>query len=57
MGSPLSCTARLIRCAGAAELFRGRYLELPGASHWGLVLNRRALERGLPDVLAWIDAL
>ena len=50
-------TMRPAYCRRAAELFRGRYLELPGASHWGLVLNRRALERGLPDVLAWIDAL
>lgn len=50
-------TMRPAYCRRVAELFRGRYLELPGASHWGLVLNRRALERGLPDVLAWIDAL
>lgn len=50
-------TMRPAYCRRVADLFRGRYLELPGASHWGLVLNRRALDRGLPAVLAWIDAL
>ena len=30
------------------------YLEVEGASHWGLVLNRRALERAIPAVLEWI---
>jgi hypothetical protein len=30
---------------------------IQGASHWGLVLNRRALDRHLPDVLGWIAAL
>ena len=38
-------------CRRAAERFRGRYLEFQGASHRGLVLNRRALDRHLPDVL------
>ncbi|MGH7372654.1 MAG: hypothetical protein ACREJY_00370 [Candidatus Rokuibacteriota bacterium] len=44
-------------CRRVADLFRGPYLEFAGASHWGLVLNRRALDRHLPDVLAWVDAL
>ncbi|HEY7651318.1 MAG TPA: hypothetical protein VIG07_00745 [Methylomirabilota bacterium] len=44
-------------CRRAADLFGGRYLEFEGASHWGLVLSRRALDRHLPDVRAWIDAL
>lgn len=44
-------------CRRVAHLFRGSYLEFEGASHWGLVLSRRALDRHLPDVLAWVDAL
>jgi pimeloyl-ACP methyl ester carboxylesterase len=50
-------TMRPAYCRRAAQLFRGRYLEFQGASHWGLVLNRRALDRHLPDVLDWIAAL
>ena len=30
------------------------YLQVEGASHWGLVLNRRALEQTVPRVLDWI---
>lgn len=30
------------------------YLSVPNASHWGLVLNRRALATLVPDVLAWL---
>ena len=30
------------------------YLSLEGASHWGLVLNRRALEGGVPAVADWM---
>lgn len=30
------------------------YLEIEGASHWGLVLNRRALGTAIPAVLHWI---
>ncbi len=29
-------------------------LEAEGASHWGLVLNRRAITRLVPSVLAWL---
>ncbi|HET8532366.1 MAG TPA: hypothetical protein VFO08_14540 [Methylomirabilota bacterium] len=44
-------TMRPAYCRRGAELFRGRYLEFQRASHGGLVLNRRALDRHLPDVL------
>jgi pimeloyl-ACP methyl ester carboxylesterase len=30
------------------------YLSVEGASHWGLVLNRRALARTIPAVLRWL---
>jgi pimeloyl-ACP methyl ester carboxylesterase len=50
-------TMRPAYCRRVAQLFRGCYLEFAGASHWGLVLNRRALSRHLPDVLGWMDAL
>ena len=50
-------TMRPAYCRRVAERFGGRYLEFQGASHWGLVLNRRALDRHLPDVLGWIAAL
>jgi pimeloyl-ACP methyl ester carboxylesterase len=30
------------------------YLSVEGASHWGLVLQRRALSWMIPDVLRWI---
>jgi pimeloyl-ACP methyl ester carboxylesterase len=30
------------------------YLSVEGASHWGLVLQRRALNSTIPDVLRWI---
>jgi pimeloyl-ACP methyl ester carboxylesterase len=31
-------------------------LKVEGASHWGLVLNRRALATVIPAVLRWLDA-
>lgn len=31
------------------------HLEIDGASHWGLVLNRRALDGMVPLVLAWLE--
>jgi pimeloyl-ACP methyl ester carboxylesterase len=31
------------------------FLEVEGASHWGLVLNRRALDQAIPAVLEWIE--
>ena len=30
------------------------YLSVEGASHWGLVLQRRALSSMIPEVLRWI---
>jgi pimeloyl-ACP methyl ester carboxylesterase len=30
------------------------YLSIEGASHWGLVLNRRALDTMIPAVLRWL---
>jgi hypothetical protein len=30
------------------------YLSVEGASHWGLVLQRRALSLTIPEVLRWI---
>ena len=32
------------------------YIEAEGASHWGLVLNRRALAGLAPRVLAWLES-
>ncbi|HEY8490636.1 MAG TPA: alpha/beta hydrolase family protein [Dehalococcoidia bacterium] len=32
------------------------YLSVEGASHWGLVLNRRALAAAVPAVVAWLEA-
>lgn len=34
--------------------FGADYLSVEGASHWGLVLNRRALATTIPAVLRWI---
>jgi pimeloyl-ACP methyl ester carboxylesterase len=33
---------------------KANYLSVEGASHWGLVLNRRALESMVPAVLRWL---
>ena len=30
-------------------------LSVPGASHWGLVLNRRALSSVIPQVCSWLQ--
>ena len=35
--------------------FAADVIEADGTSHWGLVLNRRALARIVPAVLAWLD--
>ena len=45
------------RCRRLSELLSGAFLEFEGASHWGLVLSRRALDRHLPDVFQWLEAL
>jgi pimeloyl-ACP methyl ester carboxylesterase len=44
-------------CRRVARFLNAGYLEFPGASHWGLVLNRRALEAAWPAVRAWLDRL
>jgi pimeloyl-ACP methyl ester carboxylesterase len=44
-------------CRRVARFLGADYLELAGASHWGLVLNRRALDAAWPAVLAWLDRL
>ena len=31
------------------------YIEAEGASHWGLVLNRRALAALVPSVVTWVE--
>jgi pimeloyl-ACP methyl ester carboxylesterase len=31
------------------------YIEINGASHWGLVLNRRALAEAVPVAIAWLE--
>jgi hypothetical protein len=57
VGGERDDTMRPACCRQVAERVRGHYLEVQGASPWGLVLNRRALDRHLPDVLDWIAAL
>jgi pimeloyl-ACP methyl ester carboxylesterase len=39
----------------AAMALPAQWMEAPGASHWGLVLSRRALAALVPTVTAWID--
>jgi len=34
---------------------RADRLSVEGASHWGLVLNKRALAKAIPEVLNWIE--
>lgn len=38
-----------------ARFLGAEYLELSGASHWGLVLNRRALDAAWPAILGWLE--
>lgn len=44
-------------CRRVARFLNADYVELPGASHWGLVLNRRALDAAWPAITAWLDRL
>jgi pimeloyl-ACP methyl ester carboxylesterase len=44
-------------CRRVARFLGADYVELPGASHWGLVLNRRALDAAWPAITAWLDRL
>ena len=44
-------------CRRVARFLGAEYVELPGASHWGLVLNRRALDAARPAITAWLTRL
>ena len=44
------------RSAYADMRLPAEYLEVPGASHWGLVLNRRVLPGLATQVTGWLDA-
>lgn len=44
-------------CRRVARFLNAAYLELRGASHWGLVLNRRAIDAAWPALLAWLTRL
>ena len=60
----LPCQLLLVTGTADSQWPRARYddlwlgadhLSLEGASHWGLVLNRRALEHGIPRAIDWLD--
>jgi hypothetical protein len=60
----LVCPALIVTSTGDVQWPRSRYdgMRLPvehmsvdGASHWGLVLNRRVLTELVPRVVAWVD--
>jgi hypothetical protein len=60
----LPCPLLIVTGADDRQWPRERYRDLwlpadeltvDGASHWGLVLNRRALADLVPAVLAWLD--
>lgn len=44
-------------CRRVARFLDAGYVEFPGASHWGLVLNRRALASAWPAIGAWLGRL
>lgn len=44
-------------CRRVARFLLAAYVELPGASHWGLVLNRRALDTRWRDVQRWLAGI
>ena len=44
-------------CRRVARFLNAEYMELPGASHWGLVLNRRALDAAWPEISGWLRKL
>jgi pimeloyl-ACP methyl ester carboxylesterase len=44
-------------CRRVARFLGADYVELPGASHWGLVLNRGALDAAWPAITTWLDRL
>ena len=39
----------------AAMSLLADWMDVPGATHWGLVLNRRALAGLVPSVTAWLE--
>jgi pimeloyl-ACP methyl ester carboxylesterase len=60
----LSCPLLIVAGTDDRQWPRQRYDDLPfpaahvcveGASHWGLVLNRRALDGTIPAILSWLD--
>jgi len=60
----LPCPLLIVTGTADRQWPRERYDDLPleadyaavdGASHWGLVLSRRALAAMLPDVLGWLE--
>jgi len=60
----IHCPALIVTSTGDAQWPRSRYdsmhvpvehMSVDGASHWGLVLNRRVLAKLVPRVVAWID--
>ena len=44
-------------CRRVARFLNAGYAEFPGASHWGLVLNRRALDAAWPEISGWLERL
>ncbi|MEX0750343.1 MAG: alpha/beta hydrolase family protein [Dehalococcoidia bacterium] len=64
--SDLDCPSLIVTSTGDTQWPRSRYdsmhlpvehLSVEGASHWGLVLNRRVIEALVPRVVAWIDGV
>lgn len=44
-------------CRRVARFLNAGYAELAGASHWGLVLNRRALDAAWAEISGWLGGL
>jgi pimeloyl-ACP methyl ester carboxylesterase len=60
----LECPCLVVTGSADTVMPRSRYRDLPfpadqlkveGASHWGLVLSRRAIATALPQTLAWLE--
>jgi|SRR5882762_9752820 len=63
---PLPCPLLIVTGTADRSWPRERYADLTlpashlsvdGASHWGLVLNRRVLPTLIPDVVGWLDGI
>jgi len=63
---PLPCPLLIVTGTADRSWPRERYADLTlpashlsvdGASHWGLVLNRRVLPTLIPDVVCWLDGI